>query len=83
MQPAPPIVALAPSGYVQTQGDFAQRVAMQMRPRLAADCALELVEQTQFVEPRVRINSDTLGLAFDEARAWDDFAVSYLERGAN
>lgn len=77
---------LAPSGYVATQGEFAQRVATQMRPRLSADCTLELVEQTLFAEPRVRINGDTLdtlGLAFDETRAWDDFALSYLERGAD
>lgn len=76
---------LAPSGYVQTQGEFAERVATQMRPRLSADCALTLAEQTLFVEPRVRINNDTpdaLGLGFDEARAWDRFAASYLERGA-
>ena len=77
---------LAPSGYVQTQGEFAQRVALQMRPRLSADCALALAEQTRFVEPRVRINSDTLdtlSLGFDEVRAWDRFAASYLEQGAS
>ena len=76
---------LAPSGYVQTQGEFAQRVALQMRPRLSANCALALAEQTLFDEPRVRINSDTpdaLGLGFDEARAWDHFAASYLDSGA-
>lgn len=74
---------LAPSGYVQSQGDFAQRVASQMRPRLSVDCALELAEQTQFAEPRVRINGDALDaqtLGFVEARAWDDFAASYLDR---
>ena len=71
---------------MQTQGEFAQRVAARMRPRLSADCAIELAEQTLFSEPRVRINADTLdtlGLAFDEARAWDDFAANYLERGAD
>ena len=76
---------LAPSGYIQTQGEFAERVAAQMRPRLSADCALALAEQGLFVEPQVRINSDTPDarrLGFDEARAWDRFAASYLERGA-
>lgn len=77
---------LAPSGYTETQGEFAQRVAAQMRSRLSADCALELAEQTLFDEPRVRINSDRLdphALGFDETRAWDDFALNYLRHEAS
>lgn len=74
---------LAPSGYIETQGEFAQRVAREMRPRLRLECKLALSDQTLFAEPRVRINSDKLdafGLSFDEERAWDEFAASYRER---
>lgn len=73
----------APSGYVQTQGEFAQRVASEMRDRLAVECALELAEQHVFAEPRVRINSDALdaaALGIDPAAAWDAMAEHYLAR---
>lgn len=73
----------APSGYVQTQGEFARRVASEMRDRLAVECALELAEQHAFAEPRVRINSDVVdaaALGIDPAAAWDAMAEHYLAR---
>ena len=76
-------VRLNPSGYVESQGTFAQRVAAQMRPRLGRDCPLELAVQREFPEPRVRINTDVPdveALAWDEAEAWDGMARWYLER---
>lgn len=71
-----------PSGYVETQGAFTMRVAAEMRPRIGRACPVELKPQTQFPEPRVRINTDVLdaaALGWDESAAWDDFARYYLE----
>ena len=39
---------LNPSGYVETQGAFAERFAAAMRPRLGMQCAIELAKQTDF-----------------------------------
>ena len=71
---------LGPSGYPESQGAFAQRFAAEMRPRLGLPCELELKRQTDFQEPRVRINTDLVDTqvpGWDEARAWDDIADYY------
>jgi nucleoside-diphosphate-sugar epimerase len=71
---------LGPSGYVESQGAFAERVAGEMRARLNWACALELGRQTEFSEPRVRLNTDAVdgaALGWDERRAWDQFAEYY------
>jgi nucleoside-diphosphate-sugar epimerase len=47
-----------PSGYVETQGAFAERFAREMRTRLGLACDLELKEQSDFPEPRVRTNTE-------------------------
>lgn len=70
-----------PSGYVETQGAFAQRFAAQMAPRLRMACPLELKTQTEFSEPRTRINLDPLDMAelgWNEPAAWDELAEYYL-----
>ncbi len=77
---APP--HLAPSGYVESQGSFALRFAAQMQARLERPCPVELVRQTDFAEPRIRINTDALDpqrLGWDEARAWDELAEYYRQ----
>lgn len=70
---------LFPSGYVGSQGDFAQRYAREMRSRLSLECQLELVTQTDFSEPLMRINTDparTYVSSWDEVAAWDAVAES-------
>jgi UDP-glucose 4-epimerase len=57
-------------------------MAHELEPRLGVPCALELAEQTEFTEPRVRVNTDPLdaeALGWDEAGAWDKLAVYYRE----
>jgi nucleoside-diphosphate-sugar epimerase len=73
---------LNPSGYAETQGAFAQRFAREMSARLSIDCPLELMEQTEFQEPRERVNTDTpdaAKLGWDEQQAWDELAEYYKE----
>lgn len=79
-------VRQGPSGYVESQGSFALRVAAEMQPRLQRDCPVELATQTEFAEPRVRINTDppdAAALGWDEREAWDAMARWYLERAAS
>ncbi len=74
---------LNPSGYVETQGAFAKRFAAEMAKRLPLACDLELKRQTEFPEPRVRINTDILDvdeLGWSEDAAWDKIANYYKER---
>ena len=71
---------LGPSGYVESQGRFAERMADAMRERLGLACELDLAEQTAFDEPRVRINTDPADateLDWNESEAWDAFAAYY------
>jgi UDP-glucose 4-epimerase len=76
---------LAPSGYVETQGEFSQRCARELEGRLGVACRVELVEQVDFPEPRERVNTDRLDpaeLGWDEGRAWDELAQYYFDAHA-
>jgi UDP-glucose 4-epimerase len=69
-----------PSGYVESQGSFACRVATEMRRRLNLKCELALNVQSDFSEPRIRINTDVpdaKALNWNEAAAWDELADYY------
>jgi UDP-glucose 4-epimerase len=77
---APDFAKYCPSGYVESQGAFAQRFAREMQPRLGISCPVELAVQTEFTEPRIRINTDLVNAAdldWDEATAWDELANYY------
>lgn len=73
--------SLGPSGYIETQGAFTTRFAAEMRSRLAMPCEFELKRQTDFPEPRIRINThvpEAELCSFDESAAWDAMAEYYL-----
>jgi nucleoside-diphosphate-sugar epimerase len=70
----------SPSQYVESQGDFTQRVANEMRHRLNLPCQFELLAQTDFAEPRIRANTDRIAASqfnWSEASAWDEIARFY------
>lgn len=72
----------APSGYIETQGDFAQRFAREIGSRLGIATPLELAVQTEFAEPLVRVNPErreAFPVAWDESRAWDETAAYYRQ----
>lgn len=74
------ISRLNPSGYIESQGKFARRCAEQISERLGIRCGLEMLEQTNFSEPRIRINTDTPdapALDWSETAAWDQLADYY------
>ena len=71
------------SGYRETQGAFAERLAAEMRPRLEIACEVVLARQTDFSEPMVRLNTDVpdaAALGWTEVAAWDGLAQFYRER---
>lgn len=71
-----------PSGYVETQGAFTARVANEIQKRLKLPCHYELKTQTEYAEPRVRINTDWVdatGLGWSESKAWDGMADYYAK----
>jgi nucleoside-diphosphate-sugar epimerase len=73
---------LNPSGYVESQGAFAERVRREVENRLGRPCGLELGVQTEFPEPPVRINTDlpdANALGWSETRAWAEFVQCYRE----
>jgi nucleoside-diphosphate-sugar epimerase len=83
LQTAPGVTKINPSGYAESQGAFTLRLAQEMRPRLGLACPVGLKSQTDFPEPRVRINTDIPDarvLGWDESGAWDDMARFYQER---
>ncbi len=74
------ISRINPSGYIETQGSFTQRVANEMRERLDLKCDFVLKEQSDFSEPRIRVNTDVpddTALNWSERTAWDALADYY------
>jgi nucleoside-diphosphate-sugar epimerase len=67
----------APSGYIESQGRFAQRFASEIGNRLGLSTPLELAHQTEFAEPVMRTNSDFDRAGWDEAAFWDAAADYY------
>ncbi len=70
----------APTGYVESQGAFAERFAREIGHRAAIPCPVKIGVQTDFTEPMVRINTDPLDasrLDWNETAAWDAVADSY------
>lgn len=72
-----------PSGYVESQGAFAERFAARLRERWKRECPVRLLAQTDFSEPRIRINTDSARAYvsdWDEARFWDATAAFYSQQ---
>lgn len=75
-----------PSGYVESQGSFTHRLAGAIRERLGLKCEFVLRSQTDFSEPRIRINTDVVdaaALSWSEETAWDEFADYYAQLMSN
>lgn len=68
---------IGPSGYVETQANFAQRLSREVGTRLGLRCELAYAEHIRFDEPRIRVNA-TDGAMYignwHEERAWDEVA---------
>lgn len=79
---APGLTRAAPSGYVESQGAFARRVAREIGARTGWACEVGEADQTDFSEPLFRVNASLAAQAepaWSEARAWDALAQYYAE----
>ncbi|HUB86858.1 MAG TPA: NAD(P)-dependent oxidoreductase, partial [Verrucomicrobiae bacterium] len=75
-----PLLKINPSGYVETQGEFARRVAREAKARTGWNCELKLAKQEDFSEPLKRINTEpaaALAPDWNERAAWDKFVQFY------
>jgi UDP-glucose 4-epimerase len=75
-------VRVNPSGYVESQGAFTERVAREIRSRTPWKCQVECAKQTTFDEPMERFNTEPVDgrkLGWSESAAWDELA-EYYER---
>lgn len=74
-------VKCSPSGYRESQADFAERVAREVRKRSDLVCQVTSAKQTDFAEPLIRVNTEDLdvgSLGWNEAQSWDEFVTYYL-----
>lgn len=68
------VAKVAPSGYVESQGDFARRVAGAVARRTGLKTPVDTPEQTVFDEPFIRVNpvvDAPWREGWDEDAAWD------------
>jgi hypothetical protein len=69
-----------PGGYVGKQGEFARRVAREVKARTGWACELKLAKQEDFSEPLNRTNIEPAAKLvpdWNEQKAWDGFAEFY------
>ena len=73
-----------PSSYVEKQGEFAQRVAREVKSRTKWNCELKLAKQEDFSEPLNRVNTEpatALAPKWSETLAWNAFVEYYKPVG--
>jgi UDP-glucose 4-epimerase len=71
---------LNPSGYVELQGAFIERMAREIGQRTGRACRVALLAQTEFPEPVMRVNTEPavlLAPAWNEQAAWDEYAALF------
>jgi len=67
-----------PSGWIATQGAFAEKVVAEAGRRLGRDCPVAFAEQTEFPEPLRRVNAEPAPReGWDETAFWDDYVGWY------
>lgn len=75
-----PFRKLNPSGYVESQGAFVERMAREIGSRVGGDCRVTLLHQFEFAEPIMRVNTDpavAYAEGWNEAAAWDEYAKQF------
>lgn len=69
-----------PSGYIESQGDFAKRMSGEFSSRWNMSCHVILNQQTDFSEPLSRYNTDDAwqkDILYNEKDFWDEYALYY------
>jgi hypothetical protein len=69
--------ARRPSGYVMSQGAFAQLVAREASNRLNRDLRIDIARQVDFSEPHLRVNDEPCLHTADASQFWDRYVEYY------
>lgn len=75
-----PLLHSRPSGYVGTQESFVEIFAKEVRRRYAWECDFILCKQTNFLEPKRRVNTDPQLHKYpkwSESYFWNNYIVNY------
>jgi nucleoside-diphosphate-sugar epimerase len=75
-----PLLKINPSGYVEKQGQFTERVAREVKARTGWACEFKLLRQEDFSEPLKRVNTEPamqFAPGWSESKSWDNFAEYY------
>ncbi|HEY1717507.1 MAG TPA: NAD(P)-dependent oxidoreductase [Verrucomicrobiae bacterium] len=78
-----PLLKINPSGYIEKQGGFAQRVAREVKARTDWPCELKLLPQEDFSEPLQRFNTEPatqFAPDWSEPKAWDNLTEFYSQQ---
>jgi nucleoside-diphosphate-sugar epimerase len=77
-----PLLKINPSGYIEKQGEFALRVAREVKARTGWNCELKFLRQENFSEPMERVNTEPAPEEipdWNESKAWDNFVEFYAK----
>lgn len=72
----------SPSGYIEAQSNFTNRIAVEMRQRIKRPCDFAITDQNDFPQPIERANVNQVipdDYGFDIKDAWDKLAEYYLK----
>lgn len=69
--------ARRPSGWIASQGAFAEKVAAEAGLRLGRDCPVSFAEQAELAEPLSRVNSEPVSGPWDAQAFWDAYVGWY------
>jgi len=75
----PPQPDCRPSGYVMSQGAFAQLMAAEVSKRLGMTLTVSIANQTEFSEPYIRVNDQRCFIDSEIAQFWDGYVQYYCD----
>jgi nucleoside-diphosphate-sugar epimerase len=70
---------MSPSGYIESLGDFARRLAQETRKRTKLRCPVSFGRQNHFVESAIRVNTTMSNVdpSIDHLALWDEYIQHY------
>lgn len=74
-------MSFRPSGYVESQLDFANRIAREARSRTKFPCLVEYEDQSDFPEPRELHNTDSVQTPEGDKDMWTEYVDYYMGSG--
>jgi len=76
-------IRINPSCYAESQKSFTQLFQKKMRERMPLACEVQFLEQTKWLEPLERVNTDRIyfgDFKLEEEILWDEIAAYYQQK---